>query len=368
VNHALYTRLLNVTVQADLNGLAAMNAAASTITGATIDPPLYAAGKALRERSHIVSTRLRKHFAGTNAEPSGDLTGYEVAKAATTADPNAHHVGCICQRMYDEGRPLYTAPIRLHSGKVARYVDLDAWCANELTRLYKEETGRELEPDWFKATYDALAFGQGTPDKVLTKVKNRLEAQCPAAIHYPRLLADQMVCRDVYCSTDAEKEAEARDGMESDWYDQSHPWETWARFESKGQDAQAGESDVLTRQRNDRIAASEKTADPATLTLSSDVETAVANAERAALRTIRRDGTAPSAWTKLVWANKRRARSKEESARREIKRLLVKLDKYDDPATIEWVKASVEQYGYAKTADRIWKARATQLIRPKVAA
>lgn len=366
MNHALYTRLQTITLDANLAGLRMMNAAASTITGATIDPPLYATGKALRERSRLVSARLRKHFAGTTAEPSGTLTGFAVANEAPSA--NIQHAGCICQRMYDEGRPLFTAPIRLHSGQVARYVDLDAWCADELPRLYHDETGRELEPDWFKTTYDALAFGQGTPDPVLTKVKNRLEAQCPAAIHYPRLLADQMICRDVYCSTDIEKEAEARDGMESDWYDQSHPWETWARFESKGADAQAGDSDVLTRQRNDRIAENERPAAPATLTLSADTETAVANAERAALRAIRRDDAAPSAWTKLVWANKRRARSKEESSRRELKRLLVKLDKYHDEAAISWVKYLVEQHGYKGAADTIWRVFADQLTRPKAAA
>jgi hypothetical protein len=360
VNHALYNRLHKITVTADLHGLEAMNAAASKITGATIDPTLYAAGKALRERSAAVRARLKTHYAGTSTEPTGTMTGLQVAWDVP-GDPNTHHVGCICQRMYDEGRTLYNAPIRLQSGKIARYVDLDAWVANDLPKLL----GSKIDADWFRQTYDAWAFGTGKPDPVLSKVKNRIEAQCPAEIHYPRLLADQLVGRDVYCSTDTEKENEAREGMEQDWFDQAHPWEVWQRTENRGSDSGAGSSDVLQRQREDKANEAQKGED-AVLTLSSDVETAVANAERKALRTIRRDGTVPSAWTKLVWANKRRSRSKDESARREIKRLLVKLDKYSDPATIGWVQNQrANGDSYTTIAAYIWDAYKSQLIRPK---
>lgn len=266
---------------------------------------------------------------------------------------------CICERMYERGETNYTTTRRLASGhKVS--VNIDAFVQSHVE-------SEALPEDWFRRTYDSFAFGQPYSDeeqsapRFAVTLKNRIEASCPAPIHYPRLSLDRDLGRDVYTSTDAEKRVENLQAMEDTWFDASHPWAQYGRTENRGADSGAGHSDVLQRQREDRQRDIQPKA--GTIVLSSDEETALSHAERKAFRSIRAETDKPSPFLIQTWRNKKRIRAQEEQARRDIAHYLRRLDQLQNPETIAWVRASVEKRGYFETKRILWKNKARLLVK-----
>lgn len=280
---------------------------------------------------------------------------------------------CICEQMYQSGSTHFTFKKRLASGHTVQ-VNVDS---------HVSRNAGGLPADWFKRTYDAFAFGQSFSDPgcdeqdkywdenrgrwlpapvVAVALKNWIEEACPATYHYPRLSLDAELGRDVYVSSDAEKRYEAIDQMESDWFDASHPWVVYGRRENRGADAGASNSDVLQRQRDS--AHRDVPTKASTLRLSADVVQAESTAERKTFNKLHHEeGSAALPFLRLVWAHKRRIRAKEEQARRDIRTLLRRLGKYDNPEALAWVQASVAKRGYVATRDRIWKSKADRLVR-----
>ena len=219
------------------------------------------------------------------------------------------HSECICQRMLDKGDTGVS--------HIDRWLDTLNWPTDWYAQVYKGQLDEELPLD------------------LARKIKYRIEQFCTAPIHYPSVLADDMYGgRAVYTSLDDVKLAENRERSEDDAFDNAHPWEVRARFEYKGADADA--DDVLTHQRDNQDTPSKG----GTVQMSFD-PSLTSPAQRRALSNIKRESE-PTPFDKLVFANKRRIRAKNEQARRDCWMLIRKTDEDTQRLLIAFVQEQRE--------------------------
>lgn len=239
----------------------------------------------------------------------------EAAKAKRLANQAEIVPGsiCICQRMYD-GQPTGIAHI-------------DRWIAK-----------LDWPSDWFSRLY----HGRGG-SKLARRVKYRIEANCTAAIHYPRLLSDDLYGgRAVYTSSDPEKAAENREADEKsrEVYDaDKRGFQRIRTTEYRTDvDPEGDTSDVLTRQR--RTAQADQPTKGGTVQMTFDPNL-TSPAERKALSNQRREKREYTAFEKLYFDNKRRAAAKNAQARRDCWNLIREQDEDTQKLLVAFVKDEI---------------------------
>ena len=299
----------------------AENSCFSTVSGANLHPERYAAARKLNAAcSAVIAAGLEEKKRLNPATDEVAESGFGLQGATFQAAPlveGCNAVICICQRAYD-GLPT-------GMNHIDRWVENLGWPKDWLRTVYHNPFGESDDFD--------IEFGR--------EVKFRLEANCPALVHYSSETSDLLDGgRAVYTSSDVEKNRELQDAMEEDLWLASNPAELRKRREYRGDDADLvdGEksSDALAHQR--RPDTQEDAVEKKDVQLSFDAST-LSRAERKAIREAQFGPDEPMDEFRVQYAvNLSRIRAKNEQARRDVWNLIRKLDEDSQALFIAYVK------------------------------